>query len=198
MIPFRQRSIRAWWRARLNRQIIAPTVFIALFFLGLLGVAAFLLGERAVVSQVDARNRQLAVQVSGEVAAFVQSLIDAMRLQEHSLLAPSSSITAGEPVDGAAQALTALRKRYSYAFQGLQLLNERGERVLLLPNGTDNVERFVPPASVALPDSISEALRSRRITTSPVAFRPFCTAPLNRPKRPLRKPIGPRAPFWPI
>ncbi|NIV28896.1 MAG: hypothetical protein GWN58_05095, partial [Anaerolineae bacterium] len=93
MIPLRQR-IRAWWRARLNRQIIAPTVFVALFFLGLLGVAAFLLGERAVVSQVDARNRQLAVQVSGEVAAFVQSLIDAMRLQEHSLLAPSS-ITAG-------------------------------------------------------------------------------------------------------
>ncbi|NIV28895.1 MAG: HAMP domain-containing protein, partial [Anaerolineae bacterium] len=47
----------------------------------------------------------------------------------------------------------------------------------MLPNGTDTVQRFALPASVALPDSVSEALRTRRITASPVAFRAFDFSP---------------------
>ncbi len=169
------RPIYSWWRVRLSRQIIIPAILVTLLFLAALGFVAFRLGQRAVVSQIEIRNRQLATQVGQDITNFFQNVLDTLRLQEHELL---NARTPEEQAD----ALIALRLQSPYTYGDMRLLNDEGAQTLVISGTLEQIldqgaTFFDPPVEVSLEPDVTEALSTGTITVSPVAFRPITNSP---------------------
>lgn len=169
------RPAYSWWRARLSRQIIVPAILVTLLFLAALGFVAFRLGQRAVVSQIEARNRQLATLVGQDITNFFQNVLDTIRLQTQELR------TTDTP-EAQAAALLALRLQSPYTYGDLWLLDEDGAQVLVIAGTLDQVLNngptlFDPPVAASLGPDVAEALATRTITVSPVAFHPITGSP---------------------
>jgi|GEM_PF-1844397 Serine phosphatase RsbU, regulator of sigma subunit len=164
-----------WWTRRLSHQIIVPAVLVTLVFLAALGFVAFQLGQRAVVAQVEARNRQLAVQVGHEINTFFQTQLDTLRLLEPRLL------DRAEP-DNQIQALRDLRIHFPYTYNDLYLIDPKTQQTMVL-TGTlsDVLERGVAFekgwAGFEQSDTMRATLEKRQITISPVSFSPITNAP---------------------
>ncbi len=177
-----------WWRERLSRQIVLPAVVVTLLFLAALGFVAFSLGQQAVMAQVEARNRQLAVQVGQEITIFFQTQLDTLRLQEPELIDNSDP---QRPAD----ALVGLRSRFPYVYNDLLLLNARSQATMAL-TGTltqvleRGVTRFDPPVPYPGDTDLQQALEQRRIGISPVAFRPITSSPYVTMTLPLGECSG--------
>ncbi len=162
--------LHRWRRARLARRIGLPAVLVTLLFLAALGFVAFRLGQRAVVEQVEARNRQLAVQVGTEVSSFFQNQLDNLRLQSDLLLADA---------DPAAQAaaLERLRLRFPYIYNDLRLYDAAGNLSLALDDGPANADQPAPSAGLPPDATLQQAIASGSIALSPVDFRPITGSP---------------------
>lgn len=181
-----------WWRARLARRIVLPAVTVTLLFLAALGFVAFRLGQRAVIDQVEERNRQLAVQVGGEVAAFFQTQLDTLRLQGEALL---------DSPDPAAQgtALVRLRARFPYVFNDLRLFDGDGRETIAVSGPLSQVlaDGAAPPVSPGRGDpDVDQALSARTLIVSPIDFRPISGSPFVTVTLPLARcaPEGPCLP----
>lgn len=173
--------LNAWRRERLTRRIATPVIAVTLLFVAALGFVAFRLGQRAVTDQVDARNRQLAVQVSGEVATFFQTQLDTLRLQGDLLLASASPEEQG-------QALLRLRARFPYTFNDLRLYDGAGREILQVagPLMAALAEGARRPETPGTPDgAVVQALADRTLRISPVAFRPITGTPYVTATLPL-------------
>jgi len=169
------RSIYSWWRVRLSRQIIVPAILVTLLFLAALGFVAFRLGQRAVVSQIETRNRQLATQVGQDITNFFQNVLDTLRLQERELLAAQTP-------EAQAEALIALRLQSPYTYGDMRLLNDEGAQTLVISGTLEQIidqgaTFFDPPVDSELGPAVTEALATGTITVSPVAFRPITNSP---------------------
>ncbi len=169
------RSIYSWWRVRLSRQIIVPAILVTLLFLAALGFVAFRLGQRAVVSQIETRNRQLATQVGQDMTNFFQNVLDTLRLQERELLAAQTP-------EEQAEALIALRLQSPYTYGDMCLLNDEGAQTLVISGTLEQIidqgtTFFDPPVARELGPEVTEALATGMITVSPVAFRPITNSP---------------------
>lgn len=164
-----------WWTKRLSHQIIVPAVLVTLVFLAALGFVAFQLGQRAVVTQVEARNRQLAVQVGYEINTFFQTQLDTLRLLEPRLL------NREEP-DDQIQALRELRVHFPYTYNDLYLVDPKMQQTMVLTGTlTEVLQRGVTvqagDTTLADPDDLKASLERRLITISPVTFSPITNAP---------------------
>ncbi|NTU78716.1 MAG: SpoIIE family protein phosphatase [Chloroflexales bacterium] len=173
--------LTAWRRARLTRRITVPAIIVTLLFLAVLGFVAFRLGQRAVIEQVDARNRQLAVQVSGEIATFFQTQIDTLRLQGDRTLDTSDPERQGD-------ALVKLRSQFPYVYNDLRLFDAGGrEAVSATGRLTDLVTSGAArPAAPGAPDpTVLTAMAERALVISPVGFRPITGTPYVTATLPL-------------
>lgn len=177
-------AFQAWRRARLTRRIALPVITATLLFLGALGFVAFRIGQRAVVDQVEARNRQLAVQVSGEIATFFQAQLDTLRLQSDRLLNSTAP-------DEQSAALVRLRAQFPYIFNDLRLYDGSG-RVQLSAAGplSEVLARGAQYAAAPADAAVAHALASRTIVVSPVAFRPLAGTPYITTTLPLLRCEG--------
>lgn len=179
--------LNAWRRANLTRRIGLPAVAVTLLFLAALGFVAFRLGQRAVVDQVDARNRQLAVQISAEIATFFDSQLDTLRLQGDQILAAAGPAAK-------ADALIRLRSQFPYIYNDLRLYGADGaEQASAAGRLSDLLAGAAgSPAGPATPDqAVARAIAGRTVAISPVAFRPITSTPYVTATLPLlRCPTG--------
>lgn len=157
-----------WWYARLSRQIVAPAVVVTLLFLAALGFVAFRLGQRAVITQVEERNRQLAAQVGQEINTFFQTQLDTLRLLEPPLLNRAAP-------DGQQAALLALRTRFPYTYNDLRLVDSVTNQTLVVTGTLSQVLQHGVVREAALPTALPA--ETQAITISPVAFSSITGSP---------------------
>lgn len=180
-----RQQITRLWRGSLRRQIVIPAILVTLLFLSALGFVAFRIGQRAVAAQVEARNRQIATEVSLEVGTYFQSLIDTLRLQGEQLRDSTN------PARQSA-ALVALRSRFPYTYNDLRVVDQSGRATMVLTGtlakaldrgavGVDSLD------SLSRDPSVQEALQQERITIAPVAFRPITNVPYVTMTLPLER-----------
>jgi serine phosphatase RsbU (regulator of sigma subunit) len=164
--------LTAWRRASLTRRIGLPAIAVTLLFLAALGFVAFRLGQRAVVDQVNARNRQLAVQISSELATFFEGQVDVLRLQAEDILAAPGVRQRGA-------ALVRLRAQFPYVYNDVRLYDAAGVETLSAAGRLDQL--IADGAGVGLatdPDpAVARAIAGRALAISPVAFRPITSTP---------------------
>lgn len=166
-------GFNAWRRANLTRRIGIPAIAVTLLFVAALGFVAFRLGQRAVVDEVNTRNRQLAVQISGEIATFFESQLDILRLQAGQIVT-----TADVAEQGAA--LVRLRTQFPYAYNDLRLYNAAGGETLSATGRLGDLiagGAAVAADPAAVDTEVASAIARRTLTISPVAFRPITSTP---------------------
>lgn len=176
--------LTAWRRANLTRRIGLPAIAVTLLFIAALGFVAFSLGQRAVVTQVNARNRQLAVQISAEIATFFEGQLDTLRLQGDQLLATD------DPAEQA-EALLRLRTQFPYIYNDMWFYDAAGVEMAgaVGPLG-ELLDRPAAPAPGSADEAVAWAIARRTVDISPIAFRPITGTPYVTATLPLlRCPI---------
>ncbi|HMQ30532.1 MAG TPA: SpoIIE family protein phosphatase [Chloroflexaceae bacterium] len=172
--------LTAWRRADLTRRIGLPAIAVTLLFLAALGFVAFRLGQRAVVDQVDDRNRQLAVQVSAEIATFVESELGTLRLVGDQLIAAPGP-------EAQSAALLRLRAQFPYIYNDLRFYDAAGAEAASAAGRLSDL--LAGAASAPSPgggdEAVARAIAGRTLAISPVGFRPITGTPYVTATLPL-------------
>ncbi|MBN1486618.1 MAG: response regulator [Anaerolineae bacterium] len=169
------KRIKHWWSVQLSRQIIAIALPVTVLFLSGLGFVAFRLSQKAIITQVEARNSQLATQIGEEIAAMYNYVIDTLRLEEQLLQNEES-------LKHQATYLTQLRSSFRYTYNDIWVLNPDGELTLSATGSLQEVLQngavyYDPPIPFELEPALQAAFDQGLIGESKVAFRDIMATP---------------------